>query len=338
MNNKVRIGIVGTGMIANVLAKAFNDADNAVIAAISSRSPENAKQFSQTHNIEKVFASWQEMMKWQDIDAVYIGVPTIAKEEIVLEAAKQGKHILVDKPFTSYDSVKRMTEAARMNNVAFMDATHFVHHPRTQLIQDNINSQIGDAQAIVSSFFFPFLDRSNIRYNTQLEPTGALGDMAWYSVRAIIEYLPSAKIIKDVKTFVQRDTQTNAIYRAAGLITFEGGATSTWNIGYNAGVCIMDLDILGTEGLIKMDDFVLDWSKGFAFDDDSHQVGYTLRKQMATPKEFEFIKTPSSRAQTTLMVESFANLTNSMELHEEQMIKSERTQYLLDAILNSVME
>jgi hypothetical protein len=87
----------------------------------------------------------------------------------------------------------------------------------------------------------------------------ALGDMAWYSMRAVVEYLrPKGRITK-VVVAPERDTTTSAIVRASGLIAFEDGRVSTFDVGYTAGTIIMDLELLGTSGVIGIDDFVLDW-------------------------------------------------------------------------------
>jgi len=335
--NPFKIGIVGTGMIANVVADAINTAINTKIAAVSSRSEDKAKEFAKKHTIEKSFGDWKDLISWEGIDAVYIGVPTVAKEEIAIAAAKNGKHLLVDKPFLNYQSVRHMTDTSREYKVVFMDATHFVHHPRTLDIQSKAALQIGTPLAVNTSFFIPVLDMSNIRFDSKLEPTGAIGDMAWYSARAIIEYLPNSKKIKDIKTFVQRDPKTSAILRGAGIIIFEDGSTSNWNIGYNVGACIMDLDIYGTEGSISLNDFVLDWSKSFVFNDPEYKVGYTLKKGMAIPKEFEYVETPSEKGQTVLMIERFIKLINDEEnAKEEARQKEEDTQWIVDSIWNGI--
>ncbi|KRD12133.1 hypothetical protein ASE21_21490 [Flavobacterium sp. Root901] len=337
---KIRIGIIGTGMISNITAQAVNAAGNASIVAASGRNEQTLKTFSQQHGIEKYFTDWNEMINDPMVDAVYIGVPTAAKQEIAVNAARAGKHILIEKPFTDYASIKLITKAARENHVVLMDATHFSHHPRTKAIQEHSQKQIGDVQAVHTSFFFPFLDRTNIRYNEKLEPAGAVGDMGWYAARAIVEYLPMAKELNGIKTFIQRDPQTNAIYRAAGMLEFKGNYTSNWDIGYNAGVCIMDLDLLGSQGLISMDDFVLDWSKGFAFNDENHIAGYTLRKGMAPPKEFKYFETPSDKAQTVYMIENFSNIILKQDptAVEKAIQKAEDTQFILDLIWNSIEE
>lgn len=332
--------MVGTGMISTITAQAINAAGNASIVAASGRNEQTLQAFSQQHGIENRFTDWNDMVNDPMVDAVYIGVPTAVKEDIAISAAKAGKHILIEKPFTDYASIKRITAAARENKVVLMDATHFTNHPRTKEIQQNAQEQIGDIQAVHTSFFFPFLDRTNIRYNEKLEPAGAIGDMGWYVARAIVEYMPLAKEINGIKTFIQRDPETNAIYRGCGMLEFKGNYTSNWDIGYNAGVCIMDLDLLGTEGLISMDDFVLDWSKGFAFDDEKHVPGYTLRQGMAAPKEFKYFETPSDKAQTVHMIENFSTLIleNDSTAIEKVIQKAEDTQFILDLIWKSIEE
>jgi hypothetical protein len=83
---------------------------------------------------------------------------------------------------------------------------------------------------------------------------GALGDLAWYSMRAVVEYLhPQGRITK-VVTVAERDPETTSVVRASGLIAFDGGEISTFDVGYTAGAVIMDLQLLGTSGVIGMDD------------------------------------------------------------------------------------
>ena len=121
----------------------------------------------------------------------------------------------------------------------------------------------------------------------------ALGDMAWYSMRAVVEYLrPEGRITKAVVA-PERDPETNAIVRASGLIAFEGGQVSTFDVGYTAGTILMDLQLLGTTGVIGMDDFVLDWESSFAFKNPEIKAGYSHRTGMATRKDATFVPTPS---------------------------------------------
>ena len=162
----------------------------------------------------------------------------------------------------------------------------------------------------------------------------ALGDMAWYSMRAVVEYLrPEGRITKVVDR-PERDPETNAIVRASGLIAFEGGQVSTFDIGYTAGTIIMDLQLLGTTGVIGMDDFVLDWADSFAFKNPEIKAGYTHRTGMATRKDATFVPTPAETAQEVAMIEDFAELAASGNAnHRADYAESSlKTQEYLDAI------
>jgi hypothetical protein len=79
----------------------------------------------------------------------------------------------------------------------------------------------------------------------------ALGDMAWYSMRAVVEYLrPEARITKGV-TLPERDPKTTEIVRASGLIAFDSGEVSTFDIGYTARPsCKIATALLLTVGLM----------------------------------------------------------------------------------------
>ena len=336
--NALNIGIVGSGMIAGVIANAIKQSSQANLAAVASRRVESANTFAAEHGVELVFDTWQQLISSDHIDAVYVATPTASKEEIAVAAAQQGKHILVDKPLASLDSLLNMTNAAKDNGVAFMDATHFSNHPRTAHIRQTLLDSIGEPQAVRTSFFFPFMDRSNIRFNPEKEPTGAVGDMAWYSMRAIAEYLNTDAGISQISGSIVRDEQTGAVIRGAGFVAFADGKTSTFDFGYNAGVCLMDLDILGHEGMLHMDDFVLDWKHGFAFDNPDHVVGYTRRTGMQQPKEFEYLGVDTEQAQSVVMIDNFAALAAAPESDAAQhaVKTSIQTQSLLDAFWQAV--
>ena len=318
--SQVGFGIVGTGMIAGVVADAIAKSASARLRAVSSRRIENARSFTAERKGAMAVQGIDSLLARADVDAVYIATPTVAKEEIALKAIAAAKHVLVDKPLINHSSALRMTQAAAAKGVAFMDATHFVHHPRTAAIQAACPAKIGSPRSLHTTFYFPHADRNNIRFDSTQEPMTALGDMAWYSMRAVVEYLRPEGPIMNVATATERDPNTDAIVRASGLIAFDGGQVSTFDVGYTAGTIIMDLQLLGTSGAIEMDDFVLDWENSFAFKNPEIKAGYFHRSGMATRKDATFVPTPSNTPQEVAMIENFATLAASRS-------GAERTRY-----------
>src|SRR5262245_17853845 len=138
----LRWGIVGTGSIANGMARMIKLASGSELAAVSSRKLETAKEFATQHGIPGVYGSCQKMLSSKAVDAVYVATPTSAREEICVFAAVNGKHVLGEKPFANLPSLRRITAACRKSGVAFMDGTHFVHHPRTAQLRNTLQEKV----------------------------------------------------------------------------------------------------------------------------------------------------------------------------------------------------
>ena len=331
---EIKFGVIGTGMIAGVVANSIEQAENANLFAVSSRSLANAVSFVADRKTAIAVEGVDNLLKLPDLDVVYVATPTAAKEDIIFAAIAAGKHVLVEKPLPENAAVKRMIEAAKTAGVVFMDATHFVHHPRNDAIRAAIPEKIGEAKSLHSAFYFPIDDKDNIRYNPKQEPMGALGDMGWYSMRAVVEYLQPKGNLNKAAVVAERDEQTGAVKRMSGLIGFDSGESSTFDIGYTAGTGIMDLNLVGTNGMISMDDFVLDWHNSFVFQESEVKTGYVHRTGMASRKDFEFIETPAEKAADVIMVERFVALVKEQDVAalNDFADNAFKTQQLLDAI------
>lgn len=320
----MRWGIVGTGGIANSMAPRIKEAAGCELTAVSSRRLQSAQEFAGRHGVPNSYDSWLEMAKSDDVDALYIATPTSVKEEIGLAALEYGKHILVEKPFADLPSVKRMTSVCRRKGLIFMDGTHFVHHPRTLHIREQRKELLGWPWSVSSAFQFNLQDRSNIRFNPELEPMGAIGDTGWYNMRAAIEYLgPDAEPVA-VSAFLRRDTQTDAVISGSGVIKFDDGSVTTWNCGFDSGSVVMDLRITGTAGVINIDNFLSNDRDGSA--------SFQYRKGGWGPGATDDqVSIPGSATSSTLMFRDFAAMVDDAVARETSMRASERTQRLLDA-------
>jgi predicted dehydrogenase len=337
---ELRFGIVGTGWISGIIADAIDQSSGARVAAIASRRQETAEAFAAARPGVKAFVGVEALLEGGDVDAVYVATPTVAKEHIALAAVAAGKHVLVDKPMPGEVATLRMVEAAAARGLLFMDATHFVHHPRTRAICSAMRERIGLPRSLVTTFYFPLEDRANIRLQPALEPTGAVGDMGWYAMRAVVEYLQPEGPIRSVAAVSRRDPETRAVIAVTGMIAFDHGKASTFDFGYTAGTMAMDLNLVGTTGIISMDDFVLDWTSSIVFQNPDIETGYVHRTGVATRKDARFVATPSPVPQHVLMIERFAELATGGGAAARQAFAgaSLRTQQFVDAIWGAVRE
>jgi predicted dehydrogenase len=328
--NSVRWGFVGTGSIANTMAWVLTLTSRAELVAVSSRRMESAKSFASDHGASFAFDSWEEMLGAPEIDAVYVATPTSVREEICLAAARQGKHVLGEKPFASLRSLQNIIAACREHNVSFMDGTHFVHHPRTHRIREQMPENVGWPWSVDSAFQINLPDKSNIRYNPELEPMGAIGDLGWYNMRAAVEYLAADAELASSDAYIRRDTQTGAAVSGSGVLRFSDGSTSTWNCAFDSGAFVMDLRISGSKGSVSVSDFLTH--------SPDNSAEYLHRSGGWGPDaKSNTINVESTLPGAALMFEDFADTVDDPTLREQWMRASRRTQALLDATWQSAL-
>jgi len=194
--NKLRWGILGTAGIARKNWRAIRDSGNSIVTAVASRDAARSLKFieecQREHPAETspiVLGRYEDLINSPNVDAVYLPLPTGLRKAWVLRAAAAGKHVLCEKPCgLSGADVREMTEACRRNKVQFMDGVMFMHNPRLARLREILDAgqNLGQIKRIMSVFSFAsagnFLD-ANIRVNSELEPTGCLGDLGWYCLR-----------------------------------------------------------------------------------------------------------------------------------------------------------
>ncbi|MCO1335884.1 Gfo/Idh/MocA family oxidoreductase [Microbulbifer sp. OS29] len=335
--SKLRFGVIGSGRIADFTARAISRADSACLSSVASKHYAHAQDFAREHHVT-AYKDWHSLLEAEDLDVIYVATPTAQREAICLAALANRKHLISEKPFLNTASLNRITARAQAEGLAFMDATHFTHHPRTAETIRQQTQFLGPVNRIHSAFFTPMMDRDNIRFDPHQEPTGAIGDICWYTMRAIIEFMRPTGEVKTIAGAIKRDTQTGTIVSGAGLIEFTSGQTSTFGFGYDAGVWQTDLDIHGERGLIQFDDFVLDWRNDITFSNPEYTPEFIIGHEQALPGEFKHQQVPIRKSQEVQMIENFCRLTRpNADIERSQSIeRTQKTQLLIDQYCQAV--
>ena len=89
--------IVGTGMISRFHAKAIADVRGAKLVACCDRSAERAEEFGKEVGCTP-YSDMKKMLADPAVDVVTIATPSGAHMEPAVEAARAGKHVIVEKP------------------------------------------------------------------------------------------------------------------------------------------------------------------------------------------------------------------------------------------------
>src|SRR5262249_62170854 len=113
----VRVAAVGTGRWGGTLADAAGRGTGLSLLACPSRSAENRALFAKTYGCRDV-PTLDAVLGDPDVDAVLITTPHSVHADQVVAAARAGKHVFVDKPFTlTVADARRATEACRRAGV-----------------------------------------------------------------------------------------------------------------------------------------------------------------------------------------------------------------------------
>jgi predicted dehydrogenase len=96
----VKVGIVGLGRWAKVLARAAAKSDQIEIVAGYSRTDEKRRAFEREFGIPSV-ASLEAMLANRDIAGVILTVPNEQHLPLAVEVARAGKHVYTEKPIAS---------------------------------------------------------------------------------------------------------------------------------------------------------------------------------------------------------------------------------------------
>jgi predicted dehydrogenase len=202
----LRFGILSTAKIGyEHLVPAMLEADNCVVTAVASRSLKNARKMAKQFGVSHAFGSYEEMLESNEIDAVYIPLPTSQHVEWSIKAATAGKHVLCEKPISlKATEIKKIIAARDKNGVFVSEAFMVTYHPQWLKVRDLLDKgAIGTLKHIAGSFTYFNKDPKNMRNRPELGG-GCIPDIGVYptvaarfatrqepkKVRAVVEYDP----------------------------------------------------------------------------------------------------------------------------------------------------
>lgn len=118
MAKKLKIGLIGTGMICNWahIPGYERMADDCEIVWACDLVEDKAREVATRHSIPKVTTDYKDILNDPEIDAVSVMTPNIAHMQPTIDALNAGKHVLCEKPLSmNADQSRAMCKAARDN-------------------------------------------------------------------------------------------------------------------------------------------------------------------------------------------------------------------------------
>ena len=114
MAEQVGIGIIGAGLMGDLHACAFAALPQARVCAVADIDEQRASMVAKKNGIDRVFTDYRRLLDLPDVQAVLIATPESVHADPAVQAARAGKHILLEKPIaTTLADADRIVAAAR---------------------------------------------------------------------------------------------------------------------------------------------------------------------------------------------------------------------------------
>ena len=245
----MRVGVIGTGWIAEKAAITLDGLKECECYAVGSRTMEKAEAFARQWNIPKAYGSYSELIADPDVDLVYVGTPHSHHFDVTKEALLAGKPCLVEKAFmANVRQTEEILRIAKQQRVFLAEAIWTRYQPVVGIVRDLIDSgRIGTPRLVTATLGYSMGDKPRI-----MRPDlcgGALLDLGVYALNFVRMFFPADIVSIDsqcVKSATGMDlTNAMTLVLADGVLC--NLQSSAACVGDNIGV------IAGTDGNLIID-------------------------------------------------------------------------------------
>lgn len=259
MTTPLKIGVIGTGMMAERMMNSFENHPKLQITGIcdvnEERVNELAVQFQTT-----AYTHFQDLLENESLDIVYVAVPPKWHHEVAKAVLEKGIHILCEKPLAN--SVEEAAELLALSkDKGVVNAMNFPlnYEEGTRAFEKLMHEgYVGKLRRVELRMEFPKWPRprqQNSWISTR-EQGGFVFEVAGHLVQQILRIFgPITQVVSDLE-FPEDPTKSETGIFAT--MTLEKGVNVYFNgITNTAGTHSQDIELTayGTEGTVKLSNY-----------------------------------------------------------------------------------
>ena len=193
-DKKVKVGIIGTGWIAEAHVETYKFMEDVEIVALADLIPGKAAAFAKTYGLEnaRIYESDEAMLEAEkDLDAVSICTYNCQHAPCTIRALKAGVHVMLEKPFTvtldeAVEVMKAEKESGKVLSIGFQPRMSKNMQMIKKIVDSGELGQIyylqsggGRRRGIPTPFGTTFIEK-------QTGGVGAVGDIGSYSLDMLL--------------------------------------------------------------------------------------------------------------------------------------------------------
>ena len=223
---KINIGFIGAGSIAEKMAKTIAKIKDVESYAVSARDIKRSKAFAKKYGFKKFYGSYEDMVKDENVDLVYIATPHSHHYEHIKLCLNNNKNVLCEKAFTvNTKQARDVILLAKKKKLLLAEAIWTRYMPSRDIINETIKSGIiGKVSSLTANLGYVINKKERL-----IEPElagGALLDVGVYTINFALMVFGN-KIKKIDSTCVK--TKKGVDEQNSITLTFDDGKMAVLN-------------------------------------------------------------------------------------------------------------
>ncbi|MHB9035984.1 MAG: Gfo/Idh/MocA family protein [Armatimonadota bacterium] len=256
----VKWGIIGCGGIARRrMIPALPECKNSTVVAVMDVNKAATNEVSAQIGT-KAYYTEADLLADSDVQAVYIATPVFLHHKQVIDAAKAGKHVLVEKPIAlTVGEAEEMIAACKKAGVFFTEGYMMKYQALHQKAREMVSrGEIGKVVFARAQLSCWYPDMAGAwRQDPKLGGGGALIDMATHCYD-LLQYIIGSPV-KEVSAFTDTLTFEYPVEDSSTtMLRFENGAHAVVDAFFNVPDCAGQdrLEVYGNKGSIQAEETI----------------------------------------------------------------------------------
>jgi predicted dehydrogenase len=139
--NVLRVGVIGYGYWGPNIVRNFQSLENCEVVAVCDRNPDALRRVNKVYPGIALTTDFAEVLTSPDIDAVAVITPVWTHYDLAKAALENGKHVFVEKPFTSNSKqAEELIELADRKNLTIMVDHTFLFSGAVRKIREVVDA------------------------------------------------------------------------------------------------------------------------------------------------------------------------------------------------------
>jgi predicted dehydrogenase len=239
------VGVIGCGYWGPNYVRIFNELSGSSVSYCSDLEQKNLSKIKNLYPAIKTTKDYKVVAEDKNTDSIVVTTPLNTHYKIAKHCLESGKHVLIEKPFTSRsDEGAELMKIAKKNGLVLMVGHVYEHHPGVRKLKEIIDG------GKLGSIYYMSAERVGL--GPIRKYASALWDLATHDISIALYLLGSSptRVIADGESYIQKDVADLVFL----TLKFPNSVLCNIHASWIAPEKIRKITVVGSKGMAVFDD------------------------------------------------------------------------------------